>query len=74
MAAQSFPAKGAIKAIRSEPITGEVSFKAPAGLTAYAQFGDGRQKVIAAAYESGSYKLSLDASLGTYWIVLRDAP
>ena len=74
MAAQSFPAQGNVKAIRSEPITGMVAFKALPGLAAYAQFGDGRQKLIPVRYENGSYHLALDASLGTYWIAFRDAP
>lgn len=74
MTAQSFPAKGSVTATRSEPIIGEVSFRAPHGLAAYAQFGDGRQRQIPAPFENGSYHLALDASLGTYWIAFRDRP
>ena len=54
MAAQSFPAQGGVTAIRSEPIIGQVTFKAPPGLAAYAHFGDGRQKQIPVPYENGS--------------------
>ena len=74
MAAQSFPAQGGVTTIRSEPIIGQVTFKAPPGLAAYAHFGDGRQKEIPVPYENGAYQLNLDAGLGTYWIVFRDAP
>ena len=41
---------------------------------AFAHFGDGRQKEIPVPYVNGAYQLALDASLGTYWIVFRDAP
>ncbi|MBZ0262565.1 MAG: hypothetical protein K8F90_18435 [Hyphomicrobiales bacterium] len=74
MAAQSFSARGDGTAIRSEPIIGEVAFKARPGLVAYAKFGNGRQKQIQVAYVDGSYRLSLDASLGTYWVAFQDAP
>ena len=49
MAAQSFPAQGGVTAIRSEPIIGQVTFKAQPGLAAYAHFGDGRQKADSGA-------------------------
>lgn len=74
MAAQTLPAKGDNTSIRSEPISGKVSFMAPPGLAAFASFGDGRQKPFPAPYENGAYHLNLDAGLGTYWIVFRDAP
>jgi hypothetical protein len=74
MAAQSFPAQEGNKSIRTEPVSGMVAFIAPPGLAAYAQFGDARQKQIQVPYKDGSYQLALDASLGTYWIVFRDAP
>jgi hypothetical protein len=73
MAAQSLPPQQGATAIRSEPIIGEVMFKAPRGLVAYAHFGNGRRKQIPARYENGSYHLALDASLGTYWIAFQDA-
>jgi hypothetical protein len=74
MAAQSFPAQGGVTTIRSEPIIGQVTFRAPPGLVAFAHFGDGRRKKIPVPYENGAYRLALDASLGTYWIVFRDTP
>ncbi|MDP1699409.1 MAG: hypothetical protein Q8L53_00410 [Aestuariivirga sp.] len=74
MAAQTLPQQKGATAIRSEPIIGEVTFKAPPGLMAHAQFGDGRQKQVPSRYENGSYHLALDASLGAYWIAFRDAP
>jgi hypothetical protein len=74
MAAQSFPAQGTFTTIRSEPIVGTLSFKAPPGLAAYTQFGDGRQKQIQVPYENGRYQLLLDSSLGTYWILFRNSP
>jgi hypothetical protein len=74
MAAQTLPPQKGATAVRSEPIIGELTFKAPPGLSAYANSGDGRQKQIPVSYENGAYHLALEASLGTYWIVLRDGP
>ena len=73
MSAQTLPAQGGATTIRSEPIIGHVTFKARPGLAAYANFGDGRRKQIPVHYENGAYRLDLDAGLGTYWIVFRDA-
>ncbi|HUQ38278.1 MAG TPA: hypothetical protein VM144_18055 [Aestuariivirga sp.] len=74
MAAQTLLAKGDNESIQSEPIIGQIRFKAPPGLAAYAQLGDGRQKRIHAPYENGAYNLVLDAELGTYWIAFRNSP
>ncbi len=72
MAAQTIPAWGDFKSNRSEPVLGKLAVKARPGLVAYAAFGDGRLKPLSVRYGNGAYNLNLDATLGTYWIVLRD--
>jgi hypothetical protein len=57
---------------RSEPVTGRLSVRAPAGLKLYAQgpAADTR-RALPVTYEDGRYRIALDASVGSYWLVLR---
>ena len=56
---------------RSEPVEGELSIRAPAGLKLYANVnGRGERREIPTSYRDGRYQVRLDASLGTYWLLL----
>jgi hypothetical protein len=56
---------------RSEPVEGELSIRAPAGLKLYANVnGRGERREIPTSYRDGRYQVRLDASLGSYWLLL----
>jgi hypothetical protein len=72
LGARSEPSPGNKLPFRSEPVTGEISVRAPAGLKLYARNGPGKERALPVAYEGGRYRIKLERSLGTYWLVLRE--
>lgn len=64
--------QGANQPFRSEPVTGRLAIRAPAGLKVYRQHGlvrDARE--VAARYEGGRYRIELERNLASYWLVLK---
>ena len=72
LGARSVPSPGSKLPFRSEPVTGRVTIRAPAGLKLYAQgpAADTR-RALPVTYEDGRYMIALDGSVGSYWLVLR---
>lgn len=67
--ARSQPIKEKLSAFLSEPVTGEVHIQARAGLTLYAVKEEGLSK-LDTHYLNGHYKIELDSSLATPWLIL----
>jgi hypothetical protein len=56
----------------SEPIVGHLRIQARKGLKLYAQRGTSTDKSgTDLRYENGRYQITLDASIGTYWLLLK---
>ncbi|MHC4403031.1 MAG: glycosyl hydrolase family 5 [Planctomycetota bacterium] len=57
--------------LRSEPVRGEVTIRAPDGLRLIPLDGDGsRLEPVATAYADGRYAVALPAKRGTHWLLL----
>lgn len=56
----------------SEPVEGQIVIRAPKGLKLYKKNNSSEAtQEITVPYKDGRYLISLDRSLGTYWLVLR---
>ena len=56
----------------SEPVTGRLTIRAEHGLKVYRQHGLARDaREIFARYENGRYRIELDRSIATYWLILK---
>jgi hypothetical protein len=72
LGARSEPSPGNKLPFRSEPVTGSVTIRAPAGLKLYAQGpAADKRRALPVSYEDGRYLIALDESVGSYWLVLR---
>ncbi|MDH4333602.1 MAG: hypothetical protein OEV89_13660, partial [Desulfobulbaceae bacterium] len=71
LGARSVPAEGNKMPFSSEPVVGQLQVRAPAGLNLYRNVRQGgRREELPLAYKDGEYLITLDASLGTYWLFL----
>ena len=70
LGARSVPSGNSLP-FHSEPVTGELAIRAPKGLKLYARSGAGTERAIPAAYQDGVYQITLEPTLGTYWLELR---
>lgn len=66
--ADAKPSPGNRMPYLSEPVSGRLRIKAPAGLEAFAILADGRKRALKPAYENGAYVLSLDDAPGVHFI------
>ena len=56
----------------SEPVEGEISIRAEPGKKLYTRAGPAEKaRAIPAPYSDGRYRISLDRSTGSYWLVLK---
>ncbi|MEI6299852.1 MAG: glycosyl hydrolase family 5 [Betaproteobacteria bacterium] len=56
----------------SEPVEGKISIRAVSGLKLYNRAGPAdKGRVIPAPYSDGRYRITLDRSIGSYWLVLK---
>jgi HAMP domain-containing protein len=56
---------------RSEQVVGELAIRAPAGLKLYARLNAQEQRrEIPSTYSDGRYRIQLDETLRTYWLML----
>ena len=72
LAARSVPKSENELPFYSEPVEGHLVIRAPKGLKLYKEdrFAKKRQE-IPAPYRNGRYRINLDRSLATYWLVLK---
>jgi Cellulase (glycosyl hydrolase family 5) len=70
LGARSEPSPGNKMPFHSEPVTGQLTIRAPKGLKLYARAG-GKERAVAAPFADGRYTIALGRELGTYWLVLR---
>jgi hypothetical protein len=71
LGAQSIP-QGNNQPFHSEPVTGQLTIRAPAGLKLYRQHGiEGHTRELPVSYEEGRYRIELVPEFGTYWLMLR---
>lgn len=72
LGARSVPKSANELPFYSEPVEGRLMIRAPRGLKLYARNKSTHEKrVVPAPYESGRYRINLDRSLETYWLVLK---
>ena len=58
--------------LRTEPVTGTITVRAPAGLRVVPLSGDGSQGApLPAAYRDGQYVIALRGNEGTHWFMLQ---
>lgn len=55
----------------AEPVGGRVTIRAPSGLRLYKRLVTGYEQELPVTYSNGSYNVTLDASLRTYWLFLK---
>ena len=72
LGARSIPESGNRMPFHSEPVVGRLTIRARKGLKLYKEFGPmAGQHEIPAAYDNGRYQISLDQTLGAYWLILK---
>lgn len=71
LGARSVPAGPNKMPYYSEPVVGRITIKAPSGLKLYKRGPDGTDQEVPMTYSNGAYVVNLDASLRSYWLVLR---
>ncbi len=72
MGARSTPASEQRLPFYSEPVVGQFSLRAPAGLRLYRRdHATGEERALPVAYRDGRYLINLDGSLKTYWLTLK---
>lgn len=72
LGARSVPSPGNKLPFHSEPVTGRLDIRAPAGMKLHARAGAaGKKRVVLAPYADGRYTIALGPELATYWLVLR---
>ncbi len=69
--ARAIAGKGGRKPLMSEPVTGDIVIRAPAGLRLYALAADGtRGSPLPVDYRENAYRLKLPVPGGTHWFML----
>jgi Cellulase (glycosyl hydrolase family 5) len=72
LGARSVPSEGSQLPFRSEPVMGALAIRAKEGLKLYKKTGAGREeREVPTSYQGGHYRITLDRSLATYWLVLK---
>jgi hypothetical protein len=72
LGARSVPSAGSQMPFRSEPINGVLTVHAREGLKLYKRGGAGQeQREIPMAFEQGAYRIALDRTIATYWLILK---
>jgi hypothetical protein len=73
LAARSVPQENNQAPFHTEPITGSLTVRAPAGLKLYrrAPHAGGIEVVLPAPYRDGAYLIELKPDLGTAWLYLK---
>ena len=71
LGARSVPAANNQVPFRSEPVTGTLKIRAPAGLKLFRRALPGEEREVHAEYRDGRYVVTLDRGLSTYWLVLK---
>jgi hypothetical protein len=72
LGARSVPASGNRMPFHSEPVLGHLTIRASEGLKLYKSSGILNDKLqIPTAYNNGQYQISLEPSLATYWLILK---
>jgi hypothetical protein len=72
LGARSVPKSANQMPFHSEPVIGRLSIRANKGLKLYKRQGATREeREVPASYENGRYRIDLDPSLGTYWLMLK---
>ena len=72
LAARSIPKTSNHLPYLSEPVEGAISIKAPKGLKLFRRGGERDGTEFPANYKNGQYTITLDKTLGTYWLVLSE--
>ena len=72
LAARSIPKTEDQLPFSSEPVEGQLTIKAIRGLKLTKQGANQQGKVVPAPYKDGHYTITLDKTLGTYWLVLSE--
>lgn len=70
LAARSIPETEGQLPFLSEPVEGQLLIKAPKGLRLYKRDLNQKKQEIPVSYKNGQYVITLDKSLGTYWLFL----
>lgn len=71
LAARSIPKTEYELPFRSEPVEGQLKIKAPKGLKLFRHLVD-QKKEVPVMYKNGQYLITLEKSLGTYWLSLAE--
>jgi hypothetical protein len=72
LGARSVPKAATETPFYSEPVIGRLTIRARKGLKLYPQRGtEMDETAIDAPYEDGRYQVTLDRTLGTYWLLLK---
>jgi hypothetical protein len=73
MAARALHHGGRKGRFHAEPVVGEISIRAPAGLRLYALGGrtSSREREVPVRHEDGRYHVVLDERLRSYWLMLK---
>jgi hypothetical protein len=72
LGARSVPKRDNEAPFYSEPVVGQLTIRARQGLKLYPQRGaSADETAIEVPYEDGRYRIVLDPSLGTYWLLLK---
>jgi len=72
LAARSVPETEGQLPFLSEPVEGRLLIKAVKGLKLYKHDFNQKKQEIPVSYKDGQYSISLNKSLGTYWLFLTD--
>lgn len=69
--ARALPSVGNTLPFRSEPVSGQLTIRAPKGLRLYKKFAHQQPTEIPFHYSAGKYFINLDAARGAAWLFLK---
>lgn len=70
LAARSIPETEGQLPFLSEPVEGQILIKAPKGLKLFKRDINQKKQEIPISYKNGQYVITLDKTMGTYWLFL----